>query len=187
MMVLTLHQWIAFAIASIAIIAFSSHVIFKPRSHGFYRFFGWEGIAWLIVNNYKFWFDDFLSVPQIISWIFLFYATYIVIAGIILMKFKGKADGSRKDNSLYGFESTTELIEIGLYKYIRHPLYGSLVFLTWGTFLKNMDIALLIVSLLATFFFFATMLIEEKENIAFFGEKYRTYMKRSKMIVPYLL
>lgn len=145
------------------------------------------GIAWLLVNNYKFWFTDFFSFPQIVSWIFLFYATYIVVAGIILMKLKGKADGSRKDSSLYGFESTTELIQTGLYKYIRHPLYGSLVFLTWAIFLKHTEFSLLIISVVATAAFFMTMIIEEKENITFFGEPYKVYMKRSKMMIPFVL
>jgi protein-S-isoprenylcysteine O-methyltransferase Ste14 len=184
---LTKNEFIAFAISAGLIIIFSRHVIFKPKSHGFYRFFGWIGVAWLFVNNYTYWFADFFSVYNIISWIFLLYATYIVIAGIILMKLKGKADGSRKDNSLYGFESTTELIETGLYKYIRHPLYGSLVFITWGIFFKHPEISLLVISVIATAAFFATMIIEEKENVAYFGEKYRSYMKRSKMIVPFLL
>lgn len=187
MILLSTYQLIVFAIASIVIIAFSRHVIFKPKSHGFYRFFGWECVVWLLVNNYKYWFTDFFSVYQIISWICLLYAIYMIIVGVILMKTKGGAHESREDSTLYRFERTTELIDTGLFKYIRHPFYGSLVFLTWGIFLKNTDIFLLIISVLATFFFFATMLIEEKENIAFFGEKYSAYMKRSKMIVPYLL
>jgi len=103
------------------------------------------------------------------------------------MKTKGKADRTREDKELYSFERTTALIETGIYKYIRHPLYGSLVFLTWGIFFKNTELDLLVISVLATFFFFATMLVEEKENIKYFGENYRNYMKRSKMIIPYLL
>lgn len=187
MISLSTNELIAFATASILIIVFSRHVIFKPKSHGFYRLFGWLSIGWLLVKNYKYWFTDFLSVYNIISLIILLYATYLVIAGIILIKRKGKADGSRKDDSLYSFEKTTELVETGLYKYIRHPLYGSLVFITWGIFFKHPELSLFIVSIIATAAFFATMIIEEKENIAFFGEKYSAYMKRSKMIVPYLL
>lgn len=187
LMPLSTNEFIAFVIASVMIIVFSRHVIFKPKSHGFYRFFGWISIAWLLVNNYKFWFTDFFSAYNIISLLLLLYATYLVVAGIILIKLKGKADGSRKDDSLYGFESTTELIETGLYKYIRHPLYGSLVFITWGIFFKNPEIPQLIVSVIATAAFFATMLVEEKENIAFFGDKYLAYMKRSKMIIPYII
>lgn len=187
MITLTTNELIAFSIAALLILIFSRHVILKPRSHGFYRFFGWECIAWLLINNYRYWFTDFLSVYNIISLIFLLYATCLVIAGIVLIKIKGKADGSRRDDSLYCFERTTELVETGLYKYIRHPLYGSLVFITWGIFFKHPEIYLLIISNIATTAFFTTMIIEEKENISFFGEKYRAYMKRSKMIIPYVL
>ena len=178
---------IAFALMSIIIIALSWHVIFNPKSHGFYRFFGWECIAWLTVNNYKYWFDNPLSLYQIISWILLFYAMILIIVGVILMKTKGKADKTREDKTLYSFERTTELIETGIYKYIRHPLYGSLIFLTWGIFFKNTSPDLLIISVLSTIFLSATSIIEEKENIKYFGQKYKDYMKRSKMFIPYLL
>jgi protein-S-isoprenylcysteine O-methyltransferase Ste14 len=181
------YKLLAFAILSVFIIAFSWHVLLKPKSHGFYRFFGWEGIAWLFVSNYKYWFDDPFSVYQIISWILLFYATVIVIVGVILMKTKGKADKTREDNSLYSFERTTELIETGVYKYIRHPLYGSLIFLAWGICLKNPTVEMLVVSVISTIFLVVNSMIEEKENIKYFGGKYKEYMKRSKMFVPYIL
>ena len=181
------NELIAFAALSVVIIIFSHHVILKFKSHGFYRFFGWECVAWLLVNNYKYWLVNPFSVFQIISWSLLLYAMILIIVGVILMKTKGKADRTREDKELYSFERTTALIETGIYKYIRHPLYGSLVFLTWGIFFKNTELDLLVISVLATFFFFATMLVEEKENIKYFGENYRNYMKRSKMIIPYLL
>ena len=177
---------IVFGIISVPIIILSWHVIFKPKSHGFFRFFGWECIAWLTVNNYKYWFVDAFSVCQIISWIFLFYALLLIIIGVILMKKKGNADKTREDSTLYSFERTTELIETGIYKYIRHPLYGSLIFLSWGIYLKNTEIILLVITILATIFFLSTMLIEENENVKYFGEKYRDYRKRSKMFIPYL-
>ena len=180
-------ELIIFIILSIFIIFFSSHVILKPKSHGFFRFLGWEGIAWLLANNYKYWFVNPFSLLQIISWICLLYGAYLVLAGVILMKTKGKSNKDRNDNTLYSFEKTTQLIDTGLFKYVRHPLYGSLVFLTWGIFFKNFDWLLLIISVLSTFFFFITMIVEEKENIMFFGEEYQAYTKRSKMIIPFII
>jgi protein-S-isoprenylcysteine O-methyltransferase Ste14 len=78
-------------------------------------------------------------------------------------------------------------VDMGIFKYIRHPLYSSLLFLTWGIFLKHTTLFMLVFALLSTAFLFATALIEEKENVAFFGEKYKEYMKRTKMFVPYIL
>lgn len=187
MISLTTNELVGFAITGILIIFSSKHVILKPTTHGFFRLFGWLSIAWLLVNNYKYWFNDFWTLHNVVSIVFLLYASYLAVAGIILIKVKGKADGSRTDDSLYGFEKTTELVNTGLYKYIRHPLYGSLVFITWGIFFKNPEVIHLIVTFFATAAFFATMIVEEKENIAYFGEKYIAYMKTSKMIVPYLI
>jgi protein-S-isoprenylcysteine O-methyltransferase Ste14 len=185
---ITYIELLIFAFLSIIIIAFSWHVLFNVKAHGFYRFFAWEGIAWLAANNFRYWFCNAFSVYQIISWVLLLYATFLVVAGVILIKVKGKADAGRKDNTLYAFERTTELIESGLYKYIRHPLYGSLLFLAWGIYFKNVaSLLLLIIAVLTTILLFATALIEEKENIRFFGTKYSAYIKRSKMFIPYIL
>lgn len=77
----------------------------------------------------------------------------------------------------------------GFYRFfgwIRHPLYGSLILLTWGVFLKNVTLPLLIISILSTVFFYLTALYDEKECIQYFGEKYRTYMKHSKMFIPFV-
>jgi protein-S-isoprenylcysteine O-methyltransferase Ste14 len=180
-------ELLLFTMMSVNIIIFSLHVILKPKSHGFYRFFGWQCIAWIFANNYKFWFVEPFSIYQIISWILLIYALYLAVFGVILIKIKGKANEKRHDNSLYTFEKTTVLITSGIYQYIRHPLYGSLVFLAWGILLKNSSTPLLVVCVFANIFLFATMLIEEKENIRYFGESYKDYKKRSKMIIPFIL
>ncbi len=103
------------------------------------------------------------------------------------MKRIGKADSNRKDDSLYNFEKTTKLIQTGIFKYVRHPLYGSLIFLTWGIFLKKLDLLLFIFSLISTIFLILTAVIEEKEDIKYFGNGYLEYMKRTKMFVPFLL
>ena len=103
------------------------------------------------------------------------------------MKKAGKSDTDRKEDKLYHFEKTTELINSGLFRYIRHPFYGSLLFLTWGIFLKHISMTLLITSVLSTIFLIITAKIEEGENIRFFGDKYQEYIKKTKMFVPYLV
>jgi protein-S-isoprenylcysteine O-methyltransferase Ste14 len=60
------------------------------------------------------------------------------------------------------------------------------MFLTWGVFLKQPRISLLIISLLSTIFLIITAKIEEKENLRFFGEKYNDYKNRTRMFVPFL-
>lgn len=177
---------IVFALLSIPLIIISFRSLKKPGSHGFYRFFGWEGILFLAVWNIRFWFTDPFSYPQLISWIFLFYAMYLVIVGVLLLKKKGKSDQNRNDETLFSFEKTAELVETGLYRYIRHPLYGSLLFLAWGIFLKHMTVSLLFVVLFSSVMLYLTARMDEKECIAYFGEIYRAYMKKTKMFIPFV-
>lgn len=102
------------------------------------------------------------------------------------MKRKAKIDPAR-NNSLHSFEKTAEIIETGIFRYVRHPLYGSLIFLIWGIYFKHTDIGLLRIALIATIFMTITSLVEEQENVNYFGEKYIQYMKRTKMFVPFFL
>jgi len=178
---------IVFGILSVPIIVVSRRTLFNPKSHGFYRFFSWECIIWLLASNFSFWFDEPFSVKQIISWILLIYSIYPVVAGSIQLKKTGKPNKIRDEKTLYQFEKTSELVDTGIFKYIRHPLYSSLIFLTWGIFLKNTTGLLFLVALLSTVFLYVTALFDEKECIQYFGKKYNEYMTRSKMFIPYLV
>ena len=182
-----MNRMIFFLILSIPVLAISWRTLFNIKSHGFYRFFSWECILWLFVSNNRYWFDTPFSVNQTFSWIFLIISGYLIVAGMILMKKIGKPENKRNEKTLYQFERTTELIDKGIYKYIRHPLYSSLLFLTWGIFLKNTSIELLIISVLSTLFLYLTAIFDEKGCIKFFGDKYIEYMKKSKRFLPFII
>ena len=177
---------IVFVILSILVTIVSWRTLFNVKSHGFYRFISWLCIAWLLAANYVYWINDPFSARQIISWVFLVISGYLVIAGVIHMKKTGKPKIDRNEKTLYRFEQTTELVDTGIFKYIRHPLYSSLIFLTWGIFFKSPAFELLIISLLSTIFLYFTAISDEKECIAFFGVKYTEYMKRSKRFIPFI-
>jgi len=177
---------IIFLILSATLIFISWRSLLKPASHGFYRFFSWECILWLVVNNLPVWFVKPFSLFQIVSWVLLIASAYVVLAGVSLMRRLGKPRDSRKDESLYTFEKTSELVQVGIFKYLRHPLYSSLLFLTWGVYFKNPVTELLLVSIAFSIFLFLTARIEERENLGYFGEVYREYMKKSKMFIPFV-
>lgn len=182
-----MNRLILFGILSIPVIIISWKTMFSLKTHGLYRFLSWECILWLFASNYTCWFNDAFSPYQIISWIFLFTAGYLVIAGAVTLRKRGRpGENERQSNTLYGFEKTSQLVDTGIYKYIRHPLYASLLFLTWGIFFKNLTIFLLFISLLSTLFLYLTALFDEKECIRVFGDPYREYMKRSSRFVPYI-
>ena len=185
-----MQKLVLFGILSVPVIVISWRTLFHVRSHGFYRFISWEMILWLFVSNYPFWFKDPFRAVQIASWILLCVSAYLVIAGALQLKRHGKQEvkeSSRSEQELYAFERTSQLADRGVYRYIRHPLYSSLLYLTWGIWLKNPELWLLPFSLLSTVCLWITARFDEKECIEYFGEEYRRYMKRSKMFVPFIL
>ncbi len=175
-----------FAILSLPVVIISWRTLYNLKSHGFYRFFSWECIVLVLVVNYRFWFVNPISIMHIFSWIFLILSGYLIITGANLIKKVGKPDENRNEKTLYKFEKTSELIDYGIYKYIRHPLYSSLLFLTWGIALKNITEPTLIISFLSTGFLYLTAIFDEKECIIFFGDKYKMYMKHSKRFIPFI-
>jgi protein-S-isoprenylcysteine O-methyltransferase Ste14 len=116
----------------------------------------------------------------------LFVSIYLVVAGGLILLRKGKPSHEREDKYLFGFEKTTELVTTGVYRFVRHPLYASLIYLSWGIFLKHPTIDLLILTLICSVLFYLTALHDEKECIVYFGNKYSNYMKHSKMFIPYI-
>jgi protein-S-isoprenylcysteine O-methyltransferase Ste14 len=157
-----------------------------PRSHGFYRFFAWEAILGLAVLNLHVWFREPVSWHQLISWPLLIISAFLVIVGVRLLRQVAEPGAQRDDVPLVAFEKTTALVTTGVYRWIRHPLYSSLLFLAWGIFFKAPSWLGGLLALGATLFLVATARVEEAENIRFFGSSYREYVKQTKMFIPYL-
>jgi len=169
---------VIFAIVSGGIIFVSWTSFRNPRSHGFYRFFAFESTLVLILLNLDNWFRDPFSIHQIVSWLLLFVSIVLVAHGIYLLRVVGRPKS--------GIESTTALVIVGAYKYIRHPLYSSLLFLAWGVFCKAPSIPGGILAAVATAFLVTTARIEESENAQKFGVEYAAYMKTTRMFIPFV-
>ena len=175
---------LVFTVVSIIFAYLSRASLRKPRSHGFYRFFAWESILGLFLLNVDGWFDDPLSWHQLISWPLLVISVFLIAQAVVLLHRMGKPDDLRSDVPLYGLEKTTALVESGVYRYIRHPMYSSLLCLAWGIFFKDPSWlgGLLVVT--ATIFLVLTAIAEENENIRYFGPVYQQYMQRTKRFIP---
>ncbi len=79
------------------------------------------------------------------------------------------------------------LVTTGIYRYIRHPMYSSLLFLAWGALLKSVTAITLILAGVATLTLIVTAKVEETEDLDQFGDEYRDYMRRTRLFVPFLL
>ena len=182
-----MNRVLIFVILSLPVIIISRKSLFNITSHGFYRFFSWECILWLFASNYRYWFDNYFNINQLFSWLFLFISIYFLFSGVLLLRKIGQPNKERNNEALYQFEQTSRLVDTGIFKYIRHPLYSSLLFLTWGIFLKNTTVETFIVSCVSTLFLFLTAKADEKECVQYFGEQYVEYMKRTKRFVPFVI
>ena len=178
---------IAFAILSVFLIYISWGSLRTPRSHGFYRFFAWEFIVALFLLNVDAWFRNPFSWYQLISWFLLIVCIIPLAFGVSSLASRGRPVKHREaEPQLLAFEKTTTLVNTGVYHYIRHPLYASLLFLAWGIFFKVPTWLGALLTLSATLFLLATAKADEGECIRFFGPEYEAYMKQTKRFVPFV-
>lgn len=169
---------IVFVLASVIIVSISWSSPHNRKTHGFYRFFAFETLIVLILSNVDRWFADALALKQIISWLLLTCSLFLAVHGFYLLHIVGKPSGN--------FENTTQLVTVGAYRYIRHPLYSSLLFLTWGVLLKDFTLLSVLLTVVASGFLIATARVEESENLAKFGDDYERYIKSTKKFVPFV-
>ncbi len=165
-------------VVSVGIFVLSWQFLRNPRSRGFYRFFAFESILILILLNLEHWLSDPFSVHQIVSWFLLLCSFVLAAQGFYLLHVMGKPKS--------GIEDTTTLVVVGAYKYIRHPLYSSLLFLVWGVFFKDVSLLGGVLASVATASLIITAKMEEAENIQKFGAEYAAYMKSTRMFIPFL-
>jgi protein-S-isoprenylcysteine O-methyltransferase Ste14 len=180
---------LAFVAASAGIALFSRRSLRDTRSHGFFRFFAFEAIAGLGALNLPRWFADPFCARQWASWTLLTGAAPLAAHGFHLLRIVGRprAGQEHTETLIPGFEDTSELVRIGAYRYIRHPLYSSLLLLAWGVFLKAPSRAGGALAAGASAALIGTARAEEAENLQRFGAAYREYMKDTSMFVPFIV
>ena len=73
-----------------------------------------------------------------------------------------------------------------MYKYIRHPIYSSVIPGVIGILLKDIGYTQIIVTVTIFVFLVFTAKVEEKEMIKKFGSEYEDYIKKTKMFIPFI-
>ena len=162
--------WVLFSFLLLGFTLVRSHPYRYPR------FLAFESILSLVFLNARVWFHEPWAWYQLLSWLLLFGSLVLVGWGFVLLKIRGQPDGD--------FEDTTRLITVGVYHYIRHPLYGSLIVFGLGAFLKDpswIGALLILTTILGVIL---TARIEEAHNLERFGEEYKAYMARTKRFIP---
>lgn len=180
-------QWLAFAVGSGVLVGISWRAMGHPQSHGFYRFWAWELMLALLVLNAPVWFVDRFALHQEVSWLLLFLSLVVLGLGTYQLRRDGRPSAEqRTDEELYAFERTSQLVSGGIYALIRHPLYCSLLLLTWGICCKQLNLLTVVLAFMASALLYLAAKRDEAECIEFFGQAYRDYVQRTKMFVPYV-
>ena len=84
------------------------------------------------------------------------------------------------------YKKNHELVTDGPYRYIRHPIYTSVLLMMLGTFLYYGTYFILAMFIMMMITFLLRTKREEKIMIRLFGKKYENYMKKSKSMIPYV-
>ncbi len=151
----------------------------RPHRYRFYRFGAFECVLALVLLNAGDWFVNPFSGLQLLSWPLLAGSLALALHAVLLLRTAAPPRGD--------IEDTTSLITRGAYRYIRHPLYCSLLLLGLGALLKRPSIpGLVLLALLAAFATRAAQ-VEEGDNLQRFGQSYRDYILRTKMFIPFLV
>lgn len=172
---------VLFVAFSAAFVVISRHALLEPGSHGFFRFFAAEFTLLVALMNRVPVGDH--TIPQIL----LLLSGALAILGFIDLRRFGRATTERDERALLAFERTTELVTGGVFRYIRHPMYASLIALAWAFFFRDPSWTAGLLALLATHFCHLTARADEAECLAYFGQPYAEYMAQTRRFVPYLV
>ena len=170
---------VVFAVLSVGIVMKFRKELFAFERHGPYMFVAAEGLLLLFIFNSGFMFQNPFALSQIFSWILMLISAGLAMLGFHALKRYGKA--------IEDWENTTRLVHEGVFTYIRHPLYASLMFLAGGMLLKDFSGPAVSAFVVTICFLVAASRVEEKENLAKFGAEYECYILRTKRYVPLIV
>jgi protein-S-isoprenylcysteine O-methyltransferase Ste14 len=179
--------WALAALGAVYVVVLSRRSLRRPASHGFYRLFAFLAILAIIPLAIPHWFERPWCARQLVSWVLLFGCIYPAVQGILLLRRRGRPSAPDPETGLLAFENTSSLVTTGIYRYIRHPMYASLLYLAWGVALKSLTPLSVALALVASAALVATAKAEEAENLARFGAAYRDYMRHTRLFVPFIL
>lgn len=165
---------------SLALAWLSRKALLRPKSHGYYRFFAAQLILLLLVLNRN------PEGDQTIAQILLAVSAGLVVLGYGALRRFGKPAPGRDDEALLGFEKTTTLVTGSVFRFIRHPMYASLLALAWAFHFRDPSWLAFALAAGASWLLDRTARADERECIAYFGDDYAAYMRRTRRFVPYL-
>ena len=110
----------------------------------------------------------------------------LAVVGVRTLRREGHTNPMRNDDALFSWEKTDQLVTTGIFAHIRHPMYASLLALTWGAFMQQPGWWGALIAAIGSIFLLLTAQTDERECRAWFGQQYCAYMHRTRRFVPYI-
>lgn len=179
-------QIMVFFVGGLAIVALSRRTFSDTRSYRFFRFIAFETLWALIVLTGPSLLRFGLSPGSIIAGMMFLTAFLLGTSSILLLvRARKPAQPTRHQPASNRTQAPTP-VTTGPFRYIRHPIYTSLLLVAWGMTARHFTFFSILLSLALTGLLLLTARAEELENLERFGEAYDRYMERTKMFVPRL-
>jgi protein-S-isoprenylcysteine O-methyltransferase Ste14 len=116
---------------------------------------------------------------------FLSYTGFALIFLGLILNWTGILTLRKQWSTVVAFSKDHQLIDTGVYRFIRHPIYAAVLLeiLGFGLTLENWIIILLLIIPNGLSFGYR-IFVEEKALEGYFGEKYTQYERRTKRLIP---
>ena len=101
---------------------------------------------------------------------FIYISNFLITLGLIIIVFSAK-DLGKSLSPMPRPKENSKLITSGIYRFFRHPMYYSLIIISFSFFIKSFTIYNLILSILLTFIISNKIKIEEE----YLTKKFHTY------------
>jgi protein-S-isoprenylcysteine O-methyltransferase Ste14 len=175
---MTFKMSIFVALAGAVLAAFRRELL-HFHSHGPYMFMAAESLLVLFFLNGGLLLENSQTVRLALSWAIMVLSACFALSGFLALRKYGRA--------VHHWEDTTRLVREGIVRYIRHPLYTSLMLLAVGVLLGEISPGACTACLLAVLFLVTASRVEEAESRAKFGSDYDLYAAETKRYLPFVL
>jgi len=130
------------------------------------------------ISSLSYWTVEPTTATNVLGFVFLGVSGLIFLITSHTMRRKGKPKK--------GWEQTTELIEIGIFSVVRHPIYFASLLAILGVLLLKISLFSIVVTPAAGVLFFLSAWYEDRYDERKFGPKYRQYRKRTHLFIPFV-
>jgi len=115
---------------------------------------------------------------RVFSWGLLVMGAVLALISALTLRRRGKPTS--------GWEHTTVLIRTGIYRWVRHPMYLAALLIVTSTMLWQLAAISLALWVPSVVCFVLAAFSEDRFNARKFGDDYRRYKMKSKLLIPFL-